>query len=191
MFDRYIEDSLQAQTRSKRTGNLPVHYRVLEETQIGHLDTKQFLSSIKTKNELTVYLGQKLASVMTSKPVDYVAVYKQTCLTNLQDLNLLLMNHNQEEADTSIVLYAIDVTQRNPSTDVVISCSDTDVLLILLNYFDSICLSTTFRTSSHDMPLRFAYENLEEIKCKALLGFHALTGCGQTGKFYGFSKLSC
>ena len=49
VFDRYIEDSLKAQTRSKQTGNLPVHYRVLEETQIGHLDTKQFLSSIKKR----------------------------------------------------------------------------------------------------------------------------------------------
>ena len=76
-----------------------------KNTQIGHLDTNQFLSSIKTKNELTVY--QKLESVMTSKPVDYDAVYKQTCLTNLQDLNPLLMNHNQEEADTSIVLHAL------------------------------------------------------------------------------------
>ena len=100
------------------------------------------------------------------------------------------MNHNQEEANTSIVLHAIDVTQRDPSTDLMISCSDTDVLLILLNYFDSICLSTIFRTSSHDMPLRFSYEKLGEVKCKALLGFHALTGCDQTGKFYGFSKLS-
>ena len=71
-----------------------------------------------------------------------------------------------------------------------ISCSDTDVLLILLNYFDSICLSTIFRTSSHDMPLGFSYEKLGEVKCMALLGFHALTVCDQTGKFYDFSKLS-
>ena len=41
------------------------------------------------------------------------------------------------------------------------------------------------------MPLRFAYEKLGKVNCKALLGFHALTGCDQTGKFYGFSKLSC
>ena len=101
------------------------------------------------------------------------------------------MNHNQEEADTSIVLHAIDVIQRDPSTDLVISCSDTDVLLILLNYLDSISLSTIFRTSSHDIPLRFAYEKLGEVKCKALLGIYALTGCDQSGKFYGFSKLSC
>ena len=55
----------------------------------------------------------------------------------------------------------------------------------------TICLSTIFRTSSHDMPLRFSYEKLGEAKCKVLLGCHALTGCNQTGKFYGFSKLLC
>ena len=41
------------------------------------------------------------------------------------------------------------------------------------------------------MPLPFAYEKLGGVKCNALLGFHALTGCDQTGKFYGFSKLLC
>ena len=27
--------------------------------------------------------------------------------------------------------------------------------------------------------------------CKALLGFHAISGCDQTGKFSGFAKKSC
>ena len=27
--------------------------------------------------------------------------------------------------------------------------------------------------------------------CKALLGFHSFTGCDQTGRFYGYSKLTC
>ena len=134
--------------------------------------------------------SQESLENLITRTIDYVAVYKQTCLTNLQDLNPLLMNDNQEEADTNIVLHAIDVTQRDPSTDLVISCSETDVLLILLNYFDSICLNTIFRASSHGMPLRFSDETLGEVKCKALLGFHALTGCDQTGKCYGFSKLS-
>jgi hypothetical protein len=86
-------------------------------------------------------------------------------LTNIQDFNPALMNHNQEEADTSIVLHAIDVSQSNPFRDVIISCSDTDVLLI--NYYNELCINTIFRTREHDMPLRLASEKLGNEKCKA------------------------
>ena len=48
------------------------------------------------------------------KSIRYVTVYGTTCETNIQDLNPTLFDHSQEEADTSIILHAIDVTQRNP-----------------------------------------------------------------------------
>ena len=41
------------------------------------------------------------------------------------------------------------------------------------------------------MPLRLTDEVLGRDVCEALLGFHALTGCDETGKFYENSKLSC
>ena len=41
------------------------------------------------------------------------------------------------------------------------------------------------------MSLRLIVEVLRRDVCETLLGFHALTGCDQTGKFYGHSKLSC
>ena len=53
VFNRYIERSLKANTRSKCTHGMSVHYKVSHQTRIGHLTTKQFLSSIETKNELT------------------------------------------------------------------------------------------------------------------------------------------
>ena len=75
-------------------------------------------------------------------------------VTNIQDLDPTLFDHSQEEADTSIILHAIDVTQRNPFSDLVIRCWDTDVLLILLYYFDELCSTTIFSTNEHDMPLQ-------------------------------------
>ena len=74
IFDRYIDKSLKTHTRNIWTHGVPVQYRVLEETQIGHLDTKQFLSSIEMKNELSANLSHKLASSMTSRSIDYVTV---------------------------------------------------------------------------------------------------------------------
>ena len=81
------------------------------------------------------------------------SVYGTTCDINIQDLDPTLFDHSQEEADTSIILHAIDVTQRNSFSDLVIRCSDTDVLLILLYYFDELCSTTFFNTNEHDIPL--------------------------------------
>ena len=125
------------------------------------------------------------------KSIRYVTVYGTTCETNIQDLDLTLFDHSQEEADTSIILHAIDVTQRNPFSDLVIRCSDTNVLLILLYYFDELCSTPIFSTNEHGMLLQPLAEKLNFDLCKGLSGFHALTGSDQTGKFFGYSKLSC
>ena len=144
IFDRYDEDSLKSTTRDSRTKNYSaVHYKISDSTRIGHLKTKQFLASIDTKNELTEYLSKKLEEHLS---VDYVIVYQQTVLTNLTDFDQHLRSYCHEEADTGIVLHALDVSKRNPFTDMVISCSDTDVLLILLNYFEDLTSSTIFKT---------------------------------------------
>ena len=188
MFDRYEEKSLKANTRAKRTKGVSVQYKISDTTQIGHRMTKQFLSAIKTKNELTEYLSNK---VQLQLHIEYVVVYGMTCVTNIIDLDPELKNYTHEEADTGIVLHAIDVCKRDPFTDLVISCSDTDVLLILLYYFDELSSSTIFRTTQHDITLQLIHENIGPHMCKAILGFHAISGCDQTGKFYGHSKLSC
>ena len=155
------------------------------------LATKSFLSSVKAKNDLRKYLSNKLANVFSERPISYVTVYATTCDTYIQDLDPTLFDHSQEEADRSIILHAIDVTQRNPSSDLVIRCWDTDVLLILLYYFDELCSTTIFSTNEHDMPLQLLAEKLNFDLRKGLLGFHAPTESDQTEKFFGYSKLSC
>ena len=113
-------------------------------TKIGHLETKQFLSSINTKNE---YVSKRTAHQLEK---DYVIVYGKSCLTNLPDLDQeLRTNYIHKEADTGIVLHALDVSKRDQCSELVISCSDTDVLLILLHYFDNLTSSTIFKTTEH------------------------------------------
>ena len=72
-----------------------------------------------------------------------------------------------------------------------ISCSDTDVFLLLLYYYEMICTNTIFRTTTHDVDISKAYHALGDTTCMALPGFHSFTGCDPTGKFHGYSKLSC
>ena len=188
VFDRYDDKSLKSKTRCKRTGNVSVQYKITDSTQIGHLTTKQFLSSTKTKSDLIAYICEKGQHLIQK---DYVLVFENTCLSNLIDLDPDLKIYTHEEADTGIVLHAIDVCSRDPLVKLIISCSDTDVLLILLYYYEKLNSSTEFKTLKHVMNLKRIHDSIGPKVAKALIGFHAMSGCDQTGKFHGFSKLAC
>ena len=103
-------------------------------------ERKQFLASVATKKELTTYLSRKLAGYLNK---EFVIAFEKTCVTNIPDFDSDLKEYGQEEADTGIVLHIIDVCKRDPFTELTISYSDTDVLLILLNYFDQLPSTTT------------------------------------------------
>ena len=114
---------------------------------------------------------------------DYIVVFDKTVLTNIADLDNNLRNYNHEEADTGIVPHALEVSKRDPFSELLFFCSDTDVLLILLQYFDKLSSSTIFKTIYKEFVVRKIYEHLAHSVCKALLCFHALSGCDQTGRF--------
>ena len=82
-----------------------------------------------------------------------------------------------------MILHALDVSRNDPFTEVAVSCPDTDVPLILLNFFEDPPCFTTFKMSHHKYDLQKIYKNLNPDITKALLSFHAFSGCDQTGKF--------
>ena len=59
VFDSYVKKSLKTQTRISRTKGYSTVYWVMDETKIDDLETKSFLSSIETKNDLIKYLSNK------------------------------------------------------------------------------------------------------------------------------------
>ena len=81
-------------------------------------------------------------------------MYGNTCITNMMNLKETLLDYNQEEADTGIVLHALDVSERDSFTDLVIPCSDTNVFLILLFYYENLCSSCIFKTRKNEFKLQ-------------------------------------
>ena len=114
-----------------------------------------------------------------------------TCISNISDIDARLKNHCHEQDDICIALHSLDEIKRNPFTDLVVYCCDTDVLLRLLYRFDELCGSTIFRTTNRDIRFRILHSRLGPELCTSLLGFHALTGCDQTGKVARFYKKMC
>ena len=123
--------------------------------------------------------------------MNFVVVFGTTALTNMASFNPNLLIHNQEEADTGIVLHALDFCKSDSLLQVVVSCPNTNVSLLLLNYFDVLNSCTIFNTSHQVYYLQNIFENLNPKADKSLFGFHAFSGCDQTGKFHGFSKKPC
>ena len=118
---------------------------------------------------------------------EYVIVYGNSLLTNVANLYERLDDCTEEDADTGVVLHAVDVTKRDPFSELVVMCSGTDVLLPLLHYFEMISISTIFKTMKHEYILHKIHKNLTPGICKALLGF-ALVDVINQGNFLVIQK---
>ena len=194
IFDRYTLTSLKSKTREHRTDGIQVRYKVEDDTVIAKLTTAQFLSHVERKYELTIYFSKKLVSAFNLESRIYSVVYDTVCETNIDNMDDSIKSHTHEEADSLILLYGIDVARRDPFRELDISCSDTNVFVLLLNFYKQLNIRTVFRMSKgnniRDIDVGTAYKALGEDRCLALPGFHAFTGCDQTGKFNGHSKLT-
>ena len=111
--------------------------------------------------------------------------------------NKLSVEHltsTQLEADTRLLLHTIDATERR-ATSLSIHSPDTDVLVLALWRFASLCDETSVVVGTGDtrrsIPLRPLYDSLGGQLGAALPGFDAFTGCDQTGTICGKSKVSC
>ena len=101
---------------------------------------------------------------------------------------------DQEEADTKLILHAIDATN-NGATDLQIHSPDTDVLVPALRWYPQLCENTVFVTGAGQrdgmIPLKPIYDSLREERATVLPGFHAMSGADNTGSFYGNGKPIC
>ena len=129
MFDRYVAPFFKSYTRTTHRVGDSIQYKIYDKSKIVHLETKEFLANNKTKNDLTQYLSEKLVTTLVT--VAYAVVFGNTCETII-DINENFFSYYQKEGETGVVLDALDVAQRNPFSELVISCSDTNVITALL-----------------------------------------------------------
>ena len=95
-----------------------------------------------------MYLSQRLETALTKTNISYVISYKNKCLKNVMDFDYGLQGHNHEEADTLIILHCFQIAKIDPFREVVIVCSD--VLLMLLYHYQTLCTQTIMRVGRGD-----------------------------------------
>ena len=192
VFDRYINDSLKAGTRRKRTSGKEVRYQISDSTKITSIQLKTLLSHIDTKQDLTVYLARKSITALEQIRKNYVVTYDKVRETNLEEFPEYISTHDHEEADTLLILHCWDAARKDPFTMCTVFTPDTDVFLLLVRFYPSLTQSLVFRTGRgnelRDIDVRSCYEAIGTDHAKALLAFHTFTGCNQTGRFCGKSK---
>lgn len=194
VFDRYdLPSSLKTATRIQRQGTTdPVYYRITDMTQIAKVNMKRLLSHTNTKMDLTVYLAQKSMEYAEQNGRRFVVSWACQCEATHQGTEHLQSNH--EEADTKLILHAVDATA-NGATTLEIHSPDTDVFVLSLRRYPELCQNTYFVTGSSQrrrwIRLKSIYQSLGAIKAAALPGLHAFSGADNTGSFSGKGKLTC
>ena len=193
IFDRYdISNSLKERTRTIRQGGQRnLTYQISDDAIIEKVTLKQLLGTNTSKENLAIYLASKIKNYHTPSGTSYVTTSKEHCISN--NLPLEHLESSQEEADTCMILHALDAVHRG-ATSISIHSSDTDVLVLTIYKFPELCPLTSMvigtgskRRTVDIAPINAALGPL----ASALPGFHALTGCDQTGTFCGKSKVSC
>ena len=177
-FCRYIGQSFKTRARKKKTSGNEVKYKIISNSHISKKLLKQLLSHIKTKQALTEYLAEYTMDSLKDSFQIAVTFLKQT-ITNTPKFSTDLINHDHEDADTLLVLHAIDVAKTNPFNECVVVSPDTNVFLLLLHYYEvlapAILIGTGRGDAERDISIQQCYKSIGCKKAKAILGFHVFT----------------
>ncbi|KAJ8401582.1 hypothetical protein AAFF_G00378990 [Aldrovandia affinis] len=179
VFDRYdLPSSLKEATWERcQGGKPPTTYHVEDNTPVGKVSAKQFLSSASTKDELTVYLANKALQHFQGKPKVFIVTSRQDVHSNCMDVQHL--RSLQEEADTHIILHSLDAVRRG-ATKLCIESPDTDVFVLAIRRYHQLCKDTYFITAVGNkkriISLEPVVHTLGKGMAAALPGFHAFSG---------------
>jgi hypothetical protein len=92
-----------------------------------------------------------------------------------------------------MLLHVLDATNRG-TTSICIQSPDTDVVVLALWIYKGLCPSTSVSVGPggkrRTIKLRPLHAALGVTVVSALPGFHAFSGCDQSGTFCGKSKIS-
>ena len=135
VFDNYgrdesIKDITRRRKQSHKSSSVSF---IIEDTTPIH-DPKIFLANNKTKDSVTLYLAEKVLQL----PIPVVTVTRMHVKTNRENVQPLTDISSQEEADTIMILHAVEVGKAGKGNDVHILTQDTDVLVLALRRFQEI-----------------------------------------------------
>lgn len=210
IFDRYDDQtSPKNEEQQNRQGSGSIRrFQVASERPIP--DWKAFMGVSENKAQLTAYLSGYIEKnlplrAILSKPEQALylgggyesrQVTKRITAESIADVREL--SSSQTEADTRMILHAVNANSRISSGRLIVQTPDTDVLVLLVYYFEKMdafkeCwMETGSSTKTLDLrryiPVHEIAVALGSALCEALPCIHALTGCDTVSSFFGIGK---
>lgn len=201
VFDRYdVKESIKEQTRLKRGATTLLEVRIAGDKTPVPSQWSKFLNNPVNKANLTNFLCERWNQTCTAiLPIGKTVVLAggfrdplRVCkLTKGHSEPLDELQSDHEEADTRMILHALHASHDHDR--VVVHSPDTDVAVLSVYSFSSMqCTEMWFRTGTKDklryLPIHTIANRIGPAMCRALPGFHSLTGCDSTSALSGIGK---
>lgn len=198
VFDRYWSPSIKDYERLLRGGSNRYEYVISGPDQARTHDFAKELRNDKFKEALVLFLishwqSNDVAAFIGNKIIilNYIHCYTYSVVDGnvVKTENPDFFCPSHEEADTKIVYHASKI---NSDSTVVVKCSDTDIVVIMLGNFHKISakiyIECGVSRSRHVIDVKALHTLLGLDLCKALPGFHAFTGCDYNAAFFRKGK---
>ena len=199
-FDRYLgRTSIKSSTRDKRVGKRRPIRKLVSGPEVPLPQVwEQFIAMDENKADLAHILSEALTSMAHQLPQHLELVtsggFKDILKSTSNRREVLQLSSNHEEADTRLILHALDAKEAGYER-IVVNCRDTDVFLLLvyhLGRFDiEVWMLSGIAKKMKCFPAHVVAKKLPASVNENILGFHPVTGCDTTSAFAGIGKKTC
>ena len=199
IFDRYdVKLSIKQMERQRRGNSEAPVYKISAGRNVPNY--KLFMKNNKNKAQLANFVSNYVRhhkhlipegrSVILAGALDNP---NDAVLLNLQEEEFLTnMSCVHEEADTTMIFHLL--TLQLSHERIIVSCQDTDVLILLIYYCalqnisSSLYMFTGKSATQRYIHINKICNNVGIDICLSLPSMHALTGCDTTSALYGIGK---
>ena len=193
VWDSYLPNSLKQSTRQRRTQSGSTQRQRVDCNTPIPPNWESFLRSEQNKNELFIYLAKCMQSYDIDGKILVSTLGKLVVTAGQHDLQDMesLQPCSHEEADTRIILHVAHCAKQGYRR-IAIRTVDTDIVVLAVGHVQSLDIEELWICFGVGKHYRYiaahAIANFLQEKAKALMMFHALTGCDTVSSFRGRGK---
>ena len=197
IFDAYRTNSIKAGTRACRANVSRKIRRVIDSRNVQLPSSWQnFINLSDNKLNLIHFLTNEILMQSQRLPLEQELVVAGGCenpeiVLSSSGKCMTHLKSSHEEADTRLVLHAIDAS-KNDFKRIIVQCRDTDVL-VLLTYHqttEEVWMAVGTAKKPRYIPVHDIRTSLPNNIIKNLPAYHAITGCDTTSQLSGHGKKS-
>ncbi|KAG0710562.1 hypothetical protein GWK47_022565 [Chionoecetes opilio] len=195
VFDRYRITSIKSGTRERREGRVRSIRHKIDSREIRlPANWKQFMDLPENKANLTKFLSdQMMLEVKKNRPtyelITAGGFEEETKVASSQRSDVEQLHSSHEEADTRIILHA-KAAYINGYERIIVSCKDTDVLVLLTHFAGQLSEELWMRTGTRQERRYVAVHDIQLTPTmqRNIQVYHAITGCDTVSQPIGHGK---